>query len=537
METQEGISFFSLCKKFRIVTYVVSSLIYIMLEYYLDQVFLINYWLILGMGIACFLGNHLYTMMENNGRATLFILALELFAYGIFVYFSGGFSSPYFWYYICCLLIVMNEKQSMIFLLLASIWCLLCSVFVSSEMESILRLQVNIVLGVSMILSSFYILKIHANMMKMQQVELEKLNKRIRYENELTEYTLTQLSSIYETFDVIAMRDPEEMIRLLVDICLRTIAPRGLILMKIDIEGEIEEADGGRVEPEEFAYFLRYIASDEWNAYEGKSSCIFKDSVYEILPIGDELSICGVLIRKHHKGAQVEKDKFFVKIIETIFRNMDVRQHMEEYIATEEKQRIADEIHDTAIQKLFGISLSLNEMQFYLKEWSKEQLASKIKELEDSAKLTMKELRETIYGNRFQSESDENLSGRLELYMAEASKHTGANIMMDVSGEIDSIPSSKKIIIYRVCAESVNNSLRHGEAKQIHIEITCDEKRVTLTITDDGKGMTEKLIKPSKSGGNGIRNMRRMAKLVNGLILIENMDSGGVIVKLTMPRD
>lgn len=535
METQDGISFIALCKNFRIVTYIVSSLIYIMLEYYFDQASIENYWLILGMGISCFLGNYLYSMMEEASITMMLTLSLELFAYGIFVYISGGFSSPYFWYYICCLLIIMNEKRSMSFVVLASIWCLLCAMFASTAIESILRLRVNIVLGVSMILGSFYILKMHSEMLKKQQAELEKLNKRSHAENERTEYALKQLSHIYETFDIIAMRDPEEMIRMLVDICLRTIAPRGLVLMKMDIEGDVEEADGADIESEAFAFFVQLITAGNWNPADGNVSYIFKDMVYEIMPIGDELTICGMLIRKLNKGADADTDNFFLRIIETIFRNMDMHLHMEEYIATEEKQRIADEIHDTAIQKLFGISLSLNELQFYMDELDRSVLQSKIKALEDSAKLTMKELRETIYGNRFNSESDESLSGRLELYMTEAAKHTNTEIVCDINEDIDNIQSSKKIVIYRVCAEAVNNAIRHGHASHIKVNVHCDEKRIVVTILDDGRGMEEKQIKPSSGGGNGLRNMKRMANIVKGFLQIENQKEGGVMVKLTMP--
>lgn len=536
METQE-ISFITLCKNFRIVTYTVTSLIYIILEYFLNEAKFINYWLILGMGVACFLGNRLYTMLEDNGRATMLTLSLELFAYGIFVFISGGFSSPYFWYYICCLLIVMNLKRGMLFVVIASVLCLLSAMFAGVEIEHTIRLRANIVLGVSMILGSFYILKLHTDMMKKQKAELEKLNKRIQFENERTEYALMQLSNIYETFDIIAMRDPEETIRLLVEICLRTIAPRGLVLMKLDIEGDVEEADGGKMEPDAFAHFLQYISSKGWDSSQGNTSCIYKDTIYELMPIGDELAVCGVLIRKQSKGSSPEKEKFFIKIIEMIFRNMDMHRHIEQYITTEEKQRIADEIHDTAIQKLFGLSLGLNELQYYMEEWDTSRLKSKIKELEDSTKLTMKELRETIYGKRFESESGESLTGRLELYMSEASKHTGAQITLDVSDGIDLIHSSKMIIIYRVCAESVNNALRHGEAKNIHVEIKSDEKRIVVMITDDGKGMGNNQVMPTQAGGNGLRNMRRMANLVKGYIVFENRESGGVRVKLTMPAD
>lgn len=534
---ERGISFLRLCKGFRVVTFALSSMIHLVLENYYGRVDIITWIVIIGVGTSCFLGNYLYTVLEGQRIPTLLTILLELFAYGIFVFVSGGFATPFFWYYICCLLILMNGKNSFSFVTIASLWGFFCALAGQNTFESLLCLKANIVFGMGMILGSYYILKMHMDKLTMQQLELADLNKKISIENERSEYALLQLSNIYETFDILAMRDPEEVMRLLVDVLRRTIAPKGLLLIKSDIEGSIESVSHFNMDEDVIAYFIKEIVVEELDHRRDMKRIItFQDLEYEVMFIGDEVSFCGILIRRFIMDRDKENDAYYLRLIEIIFKNIDLHVHMEQYISTEEKNRIADEIHDTAIQKLFGIHCRLKELEIRLEDGKLERecVQTSMKELGNSVSLTMKELRETIYGNRFENQNSEGLYTRLQLYMNEVSKLNHVNVDLNISEDVDDLQSAKKIVIYRVTCEAVNNAVRHGVAKNIKVDITCDERKVKVDVIDDGGGFK---LKKDKIGGNGLKNMRRMANLIKGSLAIESRESGGVAIRLILPHE
>ena len=95
--------------------------------------------------------------------------------------------------------------------------------------------------------------------------------------------------------------------------------------------------------------------------------------------------------------------EFYVRLCGIIFRGLDMQGQMEAYISAEEKNRIADEIHDTVIQKLFGLNCGLKELELFVeKEETKRGAAlERIVLLQKTAALTMRELRETVYGRNF----------------------------------------------------------------------------------------------------------------------------------------
>ena len=144
------------------------------------------------------------------------------------------------------------------------------------------------------------------------------------------------------------------------------------------------------------------------------------------------------------------------------------------------------------------------------------------------------ELRETIYGNRFEDESEEFFRKRISLYISEVSKLNSVNINFKMDDDIDLLQSSKKIVIYRVVCEAINNAVRHGNAHNIDVYISCEDKKVKVNIVDDGCGFKNK---KEKVVGNGLRNMKRMANLIKGSILIETIKAGGVAVRLTLPQE
>jgi PAS domain S-box-containing protein len=87
--------------------------------------------------------------------------------------------------------------------------------------------------------------------------------------------------------------------------------------------------------------------------------------------------------------------------------------------------------------------------------------------------------------------------------------------------------------LYRIAQEAVQNALRHGGAKNISITLAREDKRVVLTVKDDGFGMPA----AGKKSGMGINNMQTRARLMGGRLEIRRRKRGGTAVSCELPAN
>ena len=87
--------------------------------------------------------------------------------------------------------------------------------------------------------------------------------------------------------------------------------------------------------------------------------------------------------------------------------------------------------------------------------------------------------------------------------------------------------------LYRIAQEAVRNALKHGKARQIAIGLKTGEKKIVLSVRDNGAGIPLKL---SKSKGLGLRIMDHRARLLGGSLLVRKSQQGGTAVLCSIPE-
>ncbi len=96
------------------------------------------------------------------------------------------------------------------------------------------------------------------------------------------------------------------------------------------------------------------------------------------------------------------------------------------------------------------------------------------------------------------------------------------NVHFHFFGEDNRFEERAEFIIYCCANELVNNSIKHSEAKNINLQLVQDDKYLTLTVQDDGKGYDEKTIKK----GLGLKNINDRITSCNGKIDIVSSHKG-----------
>jgi len=88
--------------------------------------------------------------------------------------------------------------------------------------------------------------------------------------------------------------------------------------------------------------------------------------------------------------------------------------------------------------------------------------------------------------------------------------------------------------LFRIAQEAVSNSVKHGGAKNISIQLRAEPDGIALRVSDDGAGFPENY---SGGGGMGLRIMQARIGMVGGTLRVEHNPDGGVSVSCRAPRE
>ena len=123
--------------------------------------------------------------------------------------------------------------------------------------------------------------------------------------------------------------------------------------------------------------------------------------------------------------------------------------------------------------------------------------------------------------------------------LAAAPGNDGAPVFrVTVEGESRDLHPMVRDEIYRIAAETLRNAFRHGQSRQIEVEIRYDDQQFRLRVRDDGKGMPTAVLSGQEPAGHfGLPGMRERAKLLGGKLEIWSEIDAGTEVELRIPAD
>lgn len=206
-------------------------------------------------------------------------------------------------------------------------------------------------------------------------------------------------------------------------------------------------------------------------------------------------------------------------------------------IVLEERNRIAQECHDTLMAGFSAISWQLEATMNLFRDSNEVQSpAAKSCELARSMVLLCQaEARRIIYDLRETEEVTSSLSKAL-LRMLEENHHSaGSALHFDMEGEEVSLSPGSVHHLARIAQEAVRNALRHAQAKSISIRLIYEAELLRLLVRDDGHGFQLDEAAP-RTGHFGIAVMQERARKMGGTLRLHS-GSHGTEVEATVPYD
>lgn len=186
----------------------------------------------------------------------------------------------------------------------------------------------------------------------------------------------------------------------------------------------------------------------------------------------------------------------------------------EELAVFKDRDRIAMDLHDVVIQRLFAAGLSMQSLRRFTSEpKALERISAVTGELDE----TIRELRTTIYSLRADTVEKELLSSRILRTIQEGAKSIPFTPRLRLSGGIDAVvPEVVGDHLLAVLSEGLSNAVRHAAASSIDISVAAEADHVQLVLADDGRGFSNTVQR------SGLANMESRAKLLGGSLDIDS---------------
>lgn len=198
----------------------------------------------------------------------------------------------------------------------------------------------------------------------------------------------------------------------------------------------------------------------------------------------------------------------------------------------EDRDRIARDLHDLIIQRLFATGLGL---QALMPRAQPPEVGQKISGYVDDLDNTIHDVRRTIFSLQEPEDRPSGLRGEILRTVTAASAGLEFEPQLTMRGPLDStVPSAVRPDLIAVLGEGVTNVVRHARAKHADIQVFVDTgaRSLTLAIEDDGVGPA-----PDYTAGHGTANMSARAQRLGGTFALEPGPRGGARLTWSVPLD
>ncbi|MEX2292635.1 MAG: GAF domain-containing protein [Acidimicrobiales bacterium] len=213
--------------------------------------------------------------------------------------------------------------------------------------------------------------------------------------------------------------------------------------------------------------------------------------------------------------------------------NARLHTRLHEIGVLEDRERIARDLHDTVIQRLFATGLSL-QGTVNLVRTDAEAAVVRVEAAVDELDLTVKHIRSAIFGLEASRPSTAGTRAQIVGLAREAARALGFEPNVYFEGPVDSAQGDRgAAALVATVREALSNVARHAKARRVDVAVIAGSD-VRLTITDDGVGPPD----GEAAVGNGLRNMASRAEELGGTMRLRPADDGqpGTVLEWCVPR-
>lgn len=250
-----------------------------------------------------------------------------------------------------------------------------------------------------------------------------------------------------------------------------------------------------------------------------------------LVPLAAEHTLYGILVVAHEDGSPPYADDdlpmltTFAGQAALALERAQAQEEREMLVVLEDRERIARDLHDVVIQRLFATGLQL---QTAARLAVRPEVSDRIQTTVDDLDATIRDIRTAIF--QLRTPAPTGLRGQLQSLVEAVAGPLGFRPRLDLSGPIEhAVPEPIRPDLLAVVQEGLSNIVRHAGARRAGVAVAIADGRLTAEISDDGIG----------PGGvrerGGLANLRQRAVAHGGEFTIRPAEPTGTILEWTVP--
>lgn len=250
------------------------------------------------------------------------------------------------------------------------------------------------------------------------------------------------------------------------------------------------------------------------------------DDIYVLHSIGEQM------------GVAIER----AEVLEQLVQGRETYRRMARHYLVaqdEERRRIARELHDETSQSISALALNMRALAEMAEMSGHDQeLIERIKKVESMAEHTAHELTRIINDLRPGLLDSAGLLPAIRRFAEDKLQPQGVDITIEVRGNLPRLAPEVEATIFRFAQGAISNVARHAEARNLHISLDCGEERLSLRVSDDGRGFdvsTITGIDETTGRGRGVFAMKERIHLLGGSCEVKSAPGEGTAVVAEIP--
>lgn len=193
-----------------------------------------------------------------------------------------------------------------------------------------------------------------------------------------------------------------------------------------------------------------------------------------------------------------------------------------------ERERIARDLHDTVLQRLFGLGLELQTIA--MKEQG--ETGTRLEQAVDEIDTIIKEIRTSVF-TLGAARREGSLGQELGDIIAQSARVLGFSPRLNIQGPLENMISPRlRPDLTAALREALANVARHAHATVVAVDIVVQDYSVLVRVVDNGCGLPADF---ASNPGNGLRNLRTRAHDHGGTCTVQATADGGTSIEWSVP--
>jgi signal transduction histidine kinase len=228
----------------------------------------------------------------------------------------------------------------------------------------------------------------------------------------------------------------------------------------------------------------------------------------------------------------------FATVAAMAIENAVLHHQVQVLAVTQERERIAREMHDSLAQVLGYVNTKAQAAQALLDRGEDERASAQIGQLAEAARAAYADVREDILALRTSLGDPDGFVGPLRQYLERWQDQSGVRVRLiepPADEPLPAIDAIAEVQLLRIVQESLANVRKHAKAEHVEIRLGAEHDALVATVHDDGTGFDPARLGRSDFPRFGLSTMRERAEGVGGALDVASTPGEGTSVTVRIP--